>query len=584
MSDKDSQSSMNVFGPSLTLSSSDHLTATLENLSLSSSIETPGDTPEFVHLDPSCHCIHCKLVVRDALQLICGHHVCKRCLNPLFGDQEHKRCPEFEDCGYDISKAEVFPDTYKRREVLNQKVFCTFKSRGCDAVVAWKDLKNHVLRCMFAIFPCLRASEGCTAILTRDQFDSHINGTCDFLPVTCDHCKEITLRGKFMAHIETDCPKVMIHCPYLCGAPEFPREQLETHEEQCPNKPILCSFSCIGCKFKGVEEVVKQHEKNDMASHLLLLSTYTSKMEDQNKTISAELLDLKQEKEKWQQQAIELEGQCNDLKKENAAAKKSANELRLMIASQGERGINLERKIEDKASKTVADKLVRDVTAIRETNQSLGARITNLERAGPIVGEVMGPAQVNNKLRHLDKQYTLHDVRLAELDLRFQILETANFEGVLMWKIRDYNRRRQEAVNGRTLSLFSQPFYTGRHGYKMCGRVYLNGDGTGKETHLSFFFVIMKGDYDALLPWPFKQRVSLMLKDQDTRTQDICDTFTPNAVSNSFKRPETEMNVASGVPKFIAHNRLETPTYVQDDTIYLMIKVDTSNIPNHPNP
>ncbi|XP_033736372.1 TNF receptor-associated factor 3-like [Pecten maximus] len=192
-------------------------------------------------------------------------------------------------------------------------------------------------------------------------------------------------------------------------------------------------------------------------------------------------------------------------------------------------------------------------------------------------------SQLTSKLRHLDKQTTLHDVRLAELDLRFQILETANYDGVLMWKIRDYTRRRQEAVNGRTLSLFSQPFYTGRHGYKMCGRVYLNGDGMGKETHLSFFFVLMKGDYDALLPWPFKQRVSLMLKDQDTRTQDLCDTFNPNAASNSFKRPESEMNVASGVPKFISHDRLEMPTYLQDDTIYLMIKVDTSHLPNHPN-
>ena len=39
------------------------------------------------------------------------------------------------------------------------------------------------------------------------------------------------------------------------------------------------------------------------------------------------------------------------------------------------------------------------------------------------------------------------------------------------------------------MSLYSQPFYTGRYGYKMCGRVYLNGDGMGKGTHLSLFFL-----------------------------------------------------------------------------------------------
>jgi len=42
----------------------------------------------------------------------------------------------------------------------------------------------------------------------------------------------------------------------------------------------------------------------------------------------------------------------------------------------------------------------------------------------------------------------------------------------------------------------------------MCARLYLNGDGMGKGTHVSLFFVIMRGAYDALLKWPFKQKVS----------------------------------------------------------------------------
>lgn len=50
-------------------------------------------------------------------------------------------------------------------------------------------------------------------------------------------------------------------------------------------------------------------------------------------------------------------------------------------------------------------------------------------------------------------------------------------------------------------------FYTAKYGYKVCLRVYLNGDGTGKGTHVSLFFVVMKGDYDALLPWPFRHKV-----------------------------------------------------------------------------
>ena len=41
---------------------------------------------------------------------------------------------------------------------------------------------------------------------------------------------------------------------------------------------------------------------------------------------------------------------------------------------------------------------------------------------------------------------------------------------------------------------FSQPFYTSRDGYKMCCRIYLNGDGLGKGKYVSLFFVLMKGN------------------------------------------------------------------------------------------
>ena len=47
-------------------------------------------------------------------------------------------------------------------------------------------------------------------------------------------------------------------------------------------------------------------------------------------------------------------------------------------------------------------------------------------------------------------------------------------------------------------------------GYKMCARLYLNGDGMGKGTHVSLFFVVMRGAYDALLKWPFRQKVLIV--------------------------------------------------------------------------
>ena len=161
-------------------------------------------------------------------------------------------------------------------------------------------------------------------------------------------------------------------------------------------------------------------------------------------------------------------------------------------------------------------------------------------------------------------------------ELRLQLLERATYNGVLVWKIDDFARRRKEAVDGVTMSLYSIPFYTSRHGYKMCARVYLNGDGMGKGTHLSFFFVVMKGPFDALLPWPFKQKVTLTIINQAGK-KHVTDTFRPDPQSNSFQRPtQKEMNVASGCPMFIRLEQLLNGGFVKDDCIFLRTVVDSS--------
>ena len=164
-------------------------------------------------------------------------------------------------------------------------------------------------------------------------------------------------------------------------------------------------------------------------------------------------------------------------------------------------------------------------------------------------------------------------------ELRIQLLERATYNGVLLWKVDEFERRRKEAMEGITMSLYSTPFYTSRHGYKMCARIYLNGDGLGKGTHMSFFFVIMRGPIDELLPWPFKQKVTLTLINQAGK-RHVTDSFRPDPHSSSFQRPgRREMNIASGCPMFIRQEHLVNGGFVKDDCIYIRVVVDTSDLP-----
>ena len=114
----------------------------------------------------------------------------------------------------------------------------------------------------------------------------------------------------------------------------------------------------------------------------------------------------------------------------------------------------------------------------------------------------------------------------------------------------------------------------------MCLRMYLNGDGMGKGSHLSVFFVVLRGTFDALLRWPFRQKVTLMLLSQNQR-EHVVDAFRPDTTSSSFKRPTTEMNIASGCPLFASLDVLDSPSngYVKDDQLFLKAVVDCSDLP-----
>ena len=115
----------------------------------------------------------------------------------------------------------------------------------------------------------------------------------------------------------------------------------------------------------------------------------------------------------------------------------------------------------------------------------------------------------------------------------------------------------------------------------MRARLYLNGDGNARRTHMSLFFVLMRGPNDAILKFPFSYKVSFCLFDQTSQQRHIIDSFRPDTRSNSFQRPRSEMNIASGIPKFFPLTMIEQEgnSYVRDDTMFIRVMVDFGDIP-----
>ena len=204
---------------------------------------------------------------------------------------------------------------------------------------------------------------------------------------------------------------------------------------------------------------------------------------------------------------------------------------------------------------------------ITELTRQFGDNLTLVQRVkSEAETHAIATEEAITKLQHAVKE--LQDY-YSDLALSVQTLQATSYNGVYIWKIPELTRRRRDAVLGKTISLYSAPFFTSRHGYKLCLRVYLNGDGSGRGTHISFFVTLMKGEFDPLLPWPFKQTVSLSLLAQDGVSRDITQSFKPDEDSSSFQMPKSEMNVASGCPQFCSLTVLDNLSYARGDTIYL---------------
>jgi len=135
----------------------------------------------------------------------------------------------------------------------------------------------------------------------------------------------------------------------------------------------------------------------------------------------------------------------------------------------------------------------------------------------------------------------------------------------------------------------SPSFYTSAYGYRLRASLFPSGTGSGEDTHLSIYIRVVAGDYDALLDWPFRLPMSVILCDQDAqRRQHIVESFVPSATGcRQFQRPPTRdstsrdsldsgggSGVGFGYPRFVSLDQLRAGTYVRDDTIFVKFKVD----------
>ena len=166
-----------------------------------------------------------------------------------------------------------------------------------------------------------------------------------------------------------------------------------------------------------------------------------------------------------------------------------------------------------------------------------------------------------------------------KLEERINVLEkkipsSEGNDGLFTWKIGSFSELLRKAKSGEQTDLYSSPFY--RYGYKCKLNSCPNGNGEGENTHLSIFIIIMKGEYDAILTWPFNKNVTFTLIDQQedaNARQNIVKFLDAEPSSERYARPVEDENAARGSQRFVSHEKLQERRYIVDDTIFIQVQI-----------
>ncbi|XP_068689741.1 TNF receptor-associated factor 3-like [Montipora foliosa] len=568
-----------------------------------------GDV-EFVSgtLDDCYKCVKCSQILHDPMQFPCGHRCCSECVNAMFAVENGDRgkCP----CDLQtFRRKEVFPDVYAKRELFEFKCFCSNKKKGCEWKGEYPRFREHYSVCAYADVSCVFSSRGCDAVVPKSELAHHIEKDCPFrlrrrtvgesaraicktfdakkcfqmytpdgncskkdCPfrlVDCEHC-ELEHRAKDSSDHLKECPRILVECPHGCNRDKFFRELLPEHEKSCPKMPTVCVFSNVGCNFRGPRESLDDHIGSNAPEHLILAGDFIgvvlARLELHQKTVdSCVEANKKHEKRLSAQQTIAT------LNKNTLFAHQEK-----MVRIEGSLR-HLEKILERlKKSEVGGDDVKKQLNLFDERLSIMGAEIEAMRGSRDPPRSSPSGSRESDRLDH---HLRLHEIQIQEQAQAIFHLENTSYDGTYIMKIDDVQRRFQDAISGKYTRIESPPFYTSRRGYRCQMSVYLNGDGEGRGTHMSIFLVMMRGDFDAILSWPFKQKVTFTLIDQE-KNNDHLDSFRPRDDDTSWRRPRSTRNVGSGMPVFILHENLSSGGYIRDDTMYIRAQIDTIGLRN----
>lgn len=231
---------------------------------------------------------------------------------------------------------------------------------------------------------------------------------------------------------------------------------------------------------------------------------------------------------------------------------------------------------------------LKSKSKIIDNNTVFNSRLENFELNQKILSNCLNKYIANydhlndelikskDNIKRYEQELEYMQVKLFDLQNKSQLLqithETIITNGTYKWKIKN--------INGvlSTDTIYSSSFLTSHNGYKMCARLRFIKNNPNYGNCLSLESVIMKGEFDQMLRWPFNQTVTFMLLDQSEN--DIKNNLIGNCEAVSLARPTSYLGSACGISKLCSLYEIvkEDSIYVKDNCMFIKIIVGHRNL------
>ena len=538
-------------------------------------IEKPNNVGgyEYTFLEPPpdfCICKICHFPGRDPYmtgQCCQGQTICKSCLDQWKEINKNTICPT---CGTDF-KGNSNADDFKvnrnyvvERVVKGLKVYCTNKEKGCKWQGELMNISNHLGNSNGCEFEEVKCSNECGKMMQRRYLSKHVKAQCPCRKVNCQYCHDTGEHQFIEGQHKEECPKLPLPCPNKCEFGSVPREDIMKHREDCPLEVIKCSNDC-GEKLK--RRLLSHHLKTK-CPHRKVKCQYC------HDTGEHQFIEG-QHKEKCTNIPLPCPNKCEvgSIPREYMEAHRKECPLEMIQCEYYSVGceVRMARKDQEKHKKEdMEEHLMKTQYKLTDTTNQLAIALQRISTLEALV------YLTNDKTVTSTTTSTTVIESLLGWSVKLAAMAMMSTSGdqvcPVILKMSNYDEKKK---NNDTW--YSDSFYTNEKGYKMCMKLYLDGDLDAIDTHLSSYLCLMKGPHDDNLSWPLKDKFEMKLLNQISNSQHQSRNvkYENSSHEHSARVTKGHKSRGWGFSQFISNEILykitSTRQYLKDGCLFFQI-------------